>query len=69
MNQAQIVGVIVAGIVAGIVEIGRSVFNAFKSDDVELAKRRVREAADRAVDKAFALWRLAQRKAQKAKSG
>ena len=61
MTEAAIVGVIVSGII----EVGRALFNAFKSGDVELAKRRAREASDRAVDKAFALWRLAERKKAK----
>lgn len=61
MTEAAIIGVIVSGIL----EVGKAIFSAFKRGDPDLAKRRVREASDRAIDKAFAMWRLAERKKAK----
>ena len=56
-------GAIIGSLVEGVVAIVERV----EANDMDGAKRKAREAADRAVDRAFALWRLSERK--KAKAG
>lgn len=64
MTAAAIAGAIIGALVEGVTTIVERV----QADDIDGAKRKAREAADRAVDKAFALWRLAERKKAREKS-
>lgn len=64
MTAGALAGAIIGALVEGV----STVVERVQANDVDGAKRRAREAADRAVDKAFALWRLAERRKKKAEA-
>lgn len=55
---------LILGIITAVLEAGPGIYEAVRSKDGDLAKRRLREATDRVIDVALAKRRLRQRKAK-----